>query len=155
MRNGNRRAAPLVTETSAAGIFSRRAVLLGAAQGTLATLLAARMGYIAIAQNQRYAELAEDNRVQERLIAPRRGWIVDRYGQPIAINRSDYRVDIIPDKLDYASATALHDSARCSGGSVEDMLSTYGHPRLPVELRPLIAAVPTVGQSDRRSHRSC
>jgi penicillin-binding protein 2 len=33
------------------------------------------------------------------LVPPRRGWIVDRNGQPIAINRSDYRVDLIPDQL--------------------------------------------------------
>src|SRR4029453_10274784 len=94
-----RRNVPLVTEASQAGTFSRRALVVGGAQATLAALLAGRMGYIAIAQNRRYTSMAEDNRVQERLIAPRRGWITDRYGQPIAINRSDYRVDIIPDKL--------------------------------------------------------
>src|SRR5687767_8009564 len=99
MRN-SRRNAPIVTETSQAGMFSRRAVVIGGLQGALATVLAARMGYIAIAENQRYAMLAEENRVQERLIAPRRGWIVDRHGQPMAVNRSDYRVDIIPDRLD-------------------------------------------------------
>ena len=96
----NRRPAPIITETSQAGMFSRRAVVIGGAQGTLAAILAARMGYIAIAENQRYAQLAEENRVQERLIAPRRGWIVDRFGQPMAVNRSDYRVDIIPDRLE-------------------------------------------------------
>ena len=37
-----------------------------------------------------------------RLIPPRRGWIVDRHGQPIAINRSDFRVDLIPDQLEDA-----------------------------------------------------
>ena len=66
----------------------------------LAGLLAGRMGYIAIAQNQRYREMAEDNRVQERLIPPRRGWIVDRHGTPLAANRSDFRVDLIPDRLE-------------------------------------------------------
>jgi penicillin-binding protein 2 len=69
----SRRPAPIITETGQAGMFSRRAVIIGGAQGTLAAILAARMGYIAIAENQRYAKLAEENRVQERLIAPRRG----------------------------------------------------------------------------------
>ena len=77
-------------------------MLVGAAQAGLATVLAARMGYIAIAQNQRYSDLAESNRVQMRLIPPRRGWILDRYGQPMAVNRSDYRVDLIPDQLEDA-----------------------------------------------------
>ncbi len=45
-------------------------------------------------------DLAEANRVQMRLIPPRRGWIVDRHGQPMAINRSDFRVDLIPDQLE-------------------------------------------------------
>src|ERR687893_365127 len=99
MRHRNRRNAPIVTETSQAGMFSRRAIVISGAQGTLAAILAARMAYIAIAENQRYAQLAEENRVQERLIAPRRGWILDRHGQPMAVNRSDYRVDIIPDRL--------------------------------------------------------
>jgi penicillin-binding protein 2 len=34
-----------------------------------------------------------------RLIPPRRGWIVDRRGQPIAINRMVSRIDLIPDRL--------------------------------------------------------
>ena len=33
------------------------------------------------------------------MIPPRRGWIVDRHGAPIANNRTDFRVDIIPDRL--------------------------------------------------------
>ena len=30
---------------------------------------------------------------------PRRGWIIDRKGKPIAINRSSFRVDLIPQQL--------------------------------------------------------
>jgi penicillin-binding protein 2 len=91
---------PQVTESSQAASFSRRAFVLGAAQMGVGALLAGRMGYIAIAQNQRYTDLAESNRVQTRLIPPRRGWIVDRYGQPMAINRADVRVDLIPDLIE-------------------------------------------------------
>ncbi|MFN3944983.1 MAG: penicillin-binding protein 2 [Allosphingosinicella sp.] len=95
-----RRGAPLITENSQAYTFTRRALVLGAAQGGIAALLAARMGYIAVAENERYALLAESNRVQMRLIPPRRGWIVDRFGHPMAVNRSDFRVDLIPDRLE-------------------------------------------------------
>jgi penicillin-binding protein 2 len=98
-RRGNR---PPATEASVATSFSRRAMLIGIGQAGLATLLAGRMGYIAVAQNQRYSSLAESNRIQERLIPPRRGWIVDRHGQPMASNRSDFRVDLIPDQLEDA-----------------------------------------------------
>jgi penicillin-binding protein 2 len=94
-----RRNIPLITENSQAYTFTRRAFVLGAAQGGLAALLAGRMAYLSIAENERYKLLAESNRVQMVLVPPRRGWIVDRYGKPIAINRSDYRVDLIPDRL--------------------------------------------------------
>jgi penicillin-binding protein 2 len=91
---------PLVTESSQAAMFSRRALVVGGAQAGLAALLVGRQGYIAIAQNQRYADMAEENRIQMRLIPPRRGWIVDRHGHPMAVNRSDFRVDLIPDRLE-------------------------------------------------------
>ncbi len=91
---------PLATESAQATTFTRRAMFIGAAQAGFAALLAGRMGYIAIAQNERYSDLAESNRVQMRLIPPRRGWIVDRHGQPMAVNRSDFRVDLIPDRLE-------------------------------------------------------
>jgi penicillin-binding protein 2 len=100
MRFGSRRARPIVTESNQAYTFTRRALVLGGAQGVLGALLAARMAWISIAENERYKLLSESNRVQLRLIPPRRGWIVDRHGQPIAINRSDFRVDLIPDRLD-------------------------------------------------------
>jgi len=91
---------PPVTESSQTNSFSRRAFFVGAVQTGLAALLAGRMGYIAIAENELYSGLAESNRVHLRLIPPRRGWIVDRHGQPMAVNRSDFRVDLIPDRLE-------------------------------------------------------
>jgi penicillin-binding protein 2 len=94
-----RRAPPLLTESSQVFTFSRRAFVLGGLQAGVAALVAGRMAYISIAENERYKLLSEENRVQMVLVPPRRGWIVDRHGQPIAINRSDYRVDLIPDQL--------------------------------------------------------
>jgi penicillin-binding protein 2 len=97
-----RGARPLVTEGMQAATFSRRAFIFGGFQTTVGVLLAARMGYISIAENERYAGLAESNRVHLRLIPPRRGWIVDRHGQPMAVNRSDFRIDLIPDQIEDA-----------------------------------------------------
>jgi len=79
--------------------FSRRAVVLGGAQLSIGALLAARMTYISVFENEHYALLAESNRVNLSLIPPRRGWIVDRKGQPLALNRTVFRVDVIPDRL--------------------------------------------------------
>lgn len=79
--------------------FDRRTFALGAIQGGVGLLLAARMGYIAVAENEKYRMEAESNRVNLTLIPPRRGWILDRYGSPLASNRADFRVDVIPDRL--------------------------------------------------------
>ncbi|HEU0310108.1 MAG TPA: penicillin-binding protein 2, partial [Sphingomicrobium sp.] len=80
--------------------FSRRMMLVGGAQAAFGGLLIARLGYLSIAQNEHYQLLSESNRVQLIIVPPRRGWIVDRTGKPIAINRSDFRVDIIPEQLE-------------------------------------------------------
>ena len=80
--------------------FSRRAWMLGTAQAGLGVLLAGRMAWLSIAQNEKYNLLAESNRVNMTLVPPRRGWIVDRNGVPIANNRTEFRVDIIPDRLE-------------------------------------------------------
>ena len=79
--------------------FDRRSVVVGALQGGVGLLLATRMGYIALADNQKYKMMAESNRVNLSLIPPRRGWILDRMGQPIASNRADFRVDLIPERV--------------------------------------------------------
>jgi penicillin-binding protein 2 len=79
--------------------FSRRMLLLGTAQAGVGALLIGRLGWLAIAQNQKYQLLSESNRVQLIPVPPRRGWIIDRNGKPIAINRSSFRVDIIPQQL--------------------------------------------------------
>ena len=79
--------------------FSRRMVLLGGAQVAVGGLLVGRMGWLAIAQNEKYQLLSESNRVQLIPVPPRRGWIIDRNGRPIAINKASFRVDLIPQQI--------------------------------------------------------
>ena len=79
--------------------FSRRATVVGGLQIGVGVLLAGRMAYISVAENERYKLLSESNRVNLTLVPPRRGWLIDRNGKPIANNKTDFRVDIIPDRL--------------------------------------------------------
>src|ERR1041384_3244233 len=79
--------------------FSRRMMLLGGAQAAVGTMLIGRMGWLAIAQNQKYQLLSESNRVQLIPVPPRRGWIIDRNGKPIAINKASFRGDLIPQQI--------------------------------------------------------
>jgi penicillin-binding protein 2 len=95
----------IVTEAQQAFSFSRRAMVLGGAQLGLGGVLAARMAWLSIAQNEKYALLAESNRVNLTLVPPRRGWIVDRTGKPLALNRTAFRVDVIPDRLTQKDTT--------------------------------------------------
>lgn len=76
--------------------YSRRAMFLGAAQIVAGVGLLGRMGWLSIAEGDRYRMAAEDNRVLLKLIPPRRGWIVDANGKPIATNRPAYAVELIP-----------------------------------------------------------
>ena len=85
--------------------FSRRMMLVGGAQAVFGGALIARLGYLSVAQNEHYQLLSESNRVQLIIVPPRRGWLIDRAGKPIAINRSDFRVDIIPEQLERPTET--------------------------------------------------
>lgn len=89
----------LVSSATLKNSFDRRSFVLGAVQGGVGLLLAARMGYLAIFENSKYTLQAESNRVNLTLIPPRRGWILDRHGVPLASNKAEFRVDIIPERL--------------------------------------------------------
>jgi penicillin-binding protein 2 len=85
--------------------FDRRSMVIGTVQGGIGVLLAARMGYLAIFENEKYLLESESNRVNLSLIPPRRGWLLDRNGAPLASNRADFRVDVIPERLNDPDAT--------------------------------------------------
>ncbi|MEQ8354822.1 MAG: penicillin-binding protein 2 [Kiloniellaceae bacterium] len=75
--------------------FSRRGLLLGGAQVALLAGLAGRMYYLQVIEADRYKTLAEDNRINLRLLPPPRGRIVDRFGLALATNRQNFRVVMV------------------------------------------------------------
>ncbi|MFZ4381837.1 MAG: penicillin-binding protein 2 [Sandarakinorhabdus sp.] len=85
--------------------FSRRAVLLGAGMAGTGALLAGRLAWLSLFEGERYQLKAQENRVQNRLIPPRRGWIVDRNGKPLAMNQPDYRLELRPAEVENLDAT--------------------------------------------------
>ncbi len=80
-------------------LFSRRAILIGGIQATLFSVLAGRLYFLEIVQGEDYRTLAEENRINLRLIAPRRGQILDRLGTPLAVNQQNYRVVLLPEQV--------------------------------------------------------
>ncbi|MGI4879162.1 MAG: penicillin-binding protein 2 [Janthinobacterium lividum] len=93
------------TEAAREQQFSRLAFFVGGAMGAVGLTLAARMTYLSIYQGEKYKLLSDENRVSLRLIPPRRGWIVDRFGKPLALNRPDYRLEMIPEQVTDLEAT--------------------------------------------------
>ena len=81
-------------------LFTRRAAVLAGAKLAAATVLAGRMYQIQVVESDRYKMLAEDNRINMRLIAPARGRIVDRFSSPLAVNRESYSVLLIAEQTD-------------------------------------------------------
>lgn len=72
--------------------FTRRAALLAGGQFGLLAALVGRMYYLQVVESERYHMLAEENRINMRLLPPSRGRILDRFGVPVAINEQNYRV---------------------------------------------------------------
>ncbi len=88
------RRTPADTERGAR-IVTRRGLLLGGAQLAFAGVLAGRMRYMQIDQADEYRLLAEQNRVNIRLLPPARGLIHDRKGVLIAGNEQNYRIVMV------------------------------------------------------------
>jgi penicillin-binding protein 2 len=105
LQRGPHKPAKMVNASLLRSTFERRAVLIGAVQGGIGVLLALRLGYLSVAENEKYRLESESNRVNLTLIPPRRGWILDRDGAPLASNRADFRVDLIPERLVDGEAT--------------------------------------------------
>ncbi|SEO19749.1 peptidoglycan glycosyltransferase [Salinihabitans flavidus] len=75
--------------------ITRRALVLGGAQVGFAGLLGLRMRYLQVEQADQFRLLAEENRINIRLIAPARGEIFDRKGVRLAANEPSYRITLV------------------------------------------------------------
>jgi len=79
-------------------LLTRRAALLAGGQAVLGGALAARMYQLQILDRDKYAVMAEENRISVRLLTPPRGRILDRFGAALADNRPNYRVVVVPEQ---------------------------------------------------------
>ena len=75
--------------------FTRRALLLGGAQMAIAAGLGLRMHWMQVEQAEQFRLLAEENRINIRLLSPARGLIFDRNGVPVAANEPSYRIILV------------------------------------------------------------
>ncbi|MCW1934437.1 penicillin-binding protein 2 [Pararhodobacter zhoushanensis] len=85
---------PKDNEESARKI-SRRAALLGGAQLVFAGALVLRMRSLQLGQAEEFRLLADENRINIRLLPPARGTILDRSGLVLASNVQNYRIVLV------------------------------------------------------------
>ena len=78
-----------------ARLITRRGLVLGGAQVAFMGLLGFRMRQMQVEEAEQYRLLAEENRINLRLIPPSRGIIYDRHGVPVAQNAQNYRIVIV------------------------------------------------------------
>ncbi|MTI08686.1 penicillin-binding protein 2 [Curvivirga aplysinae] len=90
-------------EKDRAKLFNRRAAFLIGGKLALLSGLAGRMYYLQVVESERYKLMAEDNRVNFRLLPPLRGFIVDRSGDYLAINIKNYQIILVPEQANNES----------------------------------------------------
>jgi penicillin-binding protein 2 len=71
--------------------FTRRALLLGTAQLAIFGAIGAKLYKLQVSEHGKYAMLAKQNSISERLTAPERGLITDRFGTIVAGNQQHWR----------------------------------------------------------------
>ena len=136
------RRSPKDTEDSAR-IISRRGLVLGGGMVAFSSVLGMRMRHLQVNQADQFRLLAEENRINIRLLPPARGQIFDRNGLLIAGNEQNYRVVMVRDEVDDPEKV-LHDLSRLIPLTTEDMV------RIREELRKRSRLVP-VTIADRLS----
>ncbi|MCA8868281.1 MAG: penicillin-binding protein 2 [Rhodobacteraceae bacterium] len=75
--------------------ITRRGLIVTGLQAGFIGLLAARLRYLQVNQAEEFRLLAEENRVNIRLLPPARGLIFDRNNVPIAENHQNYRIVMV------------------------------------------------------------
>jgi penicillin-binding protein 2 len=92
--------------------FSRRTVGMGAGMTAVFAVLAGRLYQLQIRDGDQYRAAADDNRISERLLAPPRGRILDRFGVELANNKRNYRVLLVSEQATQGVPEAIDTLAK-------------------------------------------
>ena len=85
--------------------YHRRTALLAGGQFVLLSALVGRLYYLQVVQSDRYVTLADENRINIKLLPPPRGRILDRTGATLATNRLNYRIALVSEQAEDVAAT--------------------------------------------------
>ncbi len=97
-----RRVGSVLPKRDVHAIFSKRALLLSTGGLAIMGVIGARLAQLQVTDvfSRQYSAAADENRFDQRLIAPPRGVVYDRFGVPLAITSKDYRVSVIPERTE-------------------------------------------------------
>ncbi|WP_238475591.1 penicillin-binding protein 2 [Rhodophyticola sp. CCM32] len=84
--------------------MGRRALVVGGVIAGTGAVLAGRMQYLQLDRADDFRMLAEENRINIRLLPPARGLIFDRAGQLLAGNEQNYRIIMVREDADDVDA---------------------------------------------------
>ncbi|MGG5214860.1 MULTISPECIES: peptidoglycan DD-transpeptidase MrdA [Rahnella] len=96
---------PFRDYTAESALFVRRALVAFIGILLLSGVLAFNLYNLQIVRFQDYQTRSNDNRIKLVPIAPSRGIIYDRNGTPLALNRTIYQLELVPEKVDDLQAT--------------------------------------------------
>ncbi|MGN0905295.1 MAG: penicillin-binding protein 2 [Alphaproteobacteria bacterium] len=121
-------------------MLTRRAAMLAGGQLFLSSILLGRMYYLQVLESDRYKTLAEENRISTRLLAPPRGLIFDRFGEPLAENNQNFRVLVISEQTEgnlNATLEALNKILPLTDGEIQRIRKDVRRSRdfMPVTIR--------------------
>ncbi|QGX97358.1 penicillin-binding protein 2 [Roseovarius faecimaris] len=153
--------------------ITRRGLILGGGMAGFATLLAFRMRYMQVEQADEFRLLADENRINIRLIPPARGRIFDRNGRVVAENTPSYRITMVREQAGDVEAVierlaklveldpeeleeALADLKKLRGDTpvtIADRISWDDLSRVAVNAPALPGVTPEVGLSRRYPQR--
>ena len=79
------------TDANNLPVVTRRTMVLAGAKAAVLSVIFGRVYQLQVLEAERYTQLAEQNRLDTRLISPIRGRITDRFGHPLAQNEANFR----------------------------------------------------------------
>lgn len=96
---------PIRDYSAESALFVRRALVAFASILFLTDILIANLYHLQITRFEDYRTRSNENRIKLVPIAPSRGIIYDRNGTPLALNRTMYQLELIPEKVDNLKET--------------------------------------------------
>ncbi|MEL7627756.1 peptidoglycan DD-transpeptidase MrdA [Pectobacterium aroidearum] len=96
---------PFRDYTAESALFVRRALVAFLGILLLSGVLVANLYHLQIVRVDDYRTRSNENRIKLVPIAPSRGIIYDRNGTPLALNRTIYQLELVPDKVDNLKET--------------------------------------------------